>query len=132
MGVDITRFLVAPRVLALMIVMPIANAFGLVFAAVAGVLAEITYHGTVAGYMETFETGFTSVDLVANLIKTVGFGFLIGLVCSYKGIRASGGPEGVGRAVNQAVVIAFACLWTFNFAFNATYQALYPVAAGLR
>ena len=132
MGVDITRFLVAPRVLALMVVMPIANAFGLVFAAVAGVLAEITYHGTVAGYMETFETGFTSVDLVANLIKTVGFGFLIGLVCSYKGIRASGGPEGVGRAVNQAVVIAFACLWTFNFAFNATYQALYPVAAGLR
>jgi phospholipid/cholesterol/gamma-HCH transport system permease protein len=132
MGVDITRFLVAPRVLALMVVMPIANAFGLVFAAIAGVLAELTYNGTVAGYLETFETGFTSVDLFANLIKTVGFGFLIGLVCSYKGIRASGGPEGVGRAVNQAVVIAFACLWTFNFAFNATYQALYPMAAGLR
>src|SRR3954452_19719765 len=97
MGVDITRFLVAPRVLALMVVMPIANAFGLVFAAVAGVVAELTYHGTVAGYMEPFETGFTSVDLVANLIKTVGFGFLIGLVCLYKGIRASGGAGGGGR-----------------------------------
>src|SRR4051812_9459040 len=132
MGVDITRFLVAPRVLALMIVMPIANAFGLVFAAIAGVLAELTYQGPVAGYLETFNTGFTSVDLVANLIKTVGFGFLIGLVCSYKGVNASGGPEGVGRAVNQAVVIAFGALWIFNFAFNATYQALYPVATGLR
>jgi phospholipid/cholesterol/gamma-HCH transport system permease protein len=132
MGVDITRFLVAPRVLALMIVMPIANAFGLVFAAVAGVLAEVTYQGPVAGYLETFQTGFTTVDIVANLIKTLGFGFLIGLVCSYKGVTASGGPEGVGRAVNQAVVVAFGCLWVFNFAFNATYQALYPVATGLR
>src|SRR3954454_13543560 len=132
MGVDIVRFLVAPRVLALMIVMPIANAFGLVFAAMAGVLAELTYQGTTAGYLETFQVGFTAVDLAANLIKTLAFGFLIGLVCSFKGIRASGGPEGVGRAVNQAVVMAFVSLWVFNFAFNATYQALYPTAVGLR
>jgi len=132
MGVDITRFLVAPRVLALMLVMPIANAFGLVFTAVAGVLAELTYEGTVAGYLETFQVGFTAVDLAANVIKTVTFGFLIGLVCSFKGIRASGGPEGVGRAVNQAVVMAFVALWVFNFAFNATYQALFPTAVGLR
>jgi len=132
MGVDITRFLIAPRVLALMIVMPVANAFGLIFAAIAGAFAEMTYAGPLAGYLETFQTGFTTVDLAANVIKTVGFGFIIGLVCSFKGIRASGGPEGVGRAVNQAVVIAFVALWIFNFAFNATYQALYPVAAGLR
>ena len=132
MGVDITRFLVAPRVLALMLVMPIANAFGLVFAAIAGVLAVLTYEGTVAGYLETFQVGFTAIDLAANVIKTVTFGFLIGLVCSFKGIRASGGPEGVGRAVNQAVVMAFVALWVFNFAFNATYQALFPTAVGLR
>ena len=132
MGVDITRFLVAPRVLALMIVTPVANAFGLVFAALAGVLAEITYAGSVAGYIETFQVGFTGVDIAANIIKTIAFGFIIGLVCSFKGIRASGGPEGVGRAVNQAVVVAFVSLWIFNFAFNATYQALYPAAAGLR
>jgi phospholipid/cholesterol/gamma-HCH transport system permease protein len=103
-----------------------------VFAAVAGVLAVITYQGPVAGYLETFEIGFTAVDLFANIIKTVGFGFLIGLVCAFKGVRASGGPEGVGRAVNQAVVISFASLWIFNFAFNATYQALFPAATGLR
>jgi phospholipid/cholesterol/gamma-HCH transport system permease protein len=132
MGVDITRFLVAPRVLALMIAMPIANAFGLVFAAIAGVLAEITYEGSVAGYLETFQVGFTTIDLAANVIKTVGFGFIIGIVCCFKGIRAKGGPEGVGRAVNQAVVIAFVSLWIYNFAFNATYQALYPAAIGTR
>jgi phospholipid/cholesterol/gamma-HCH transport system permease protein len=132
MGVDITRFLVAPRVLALMLVMPIANIFGLVFAAIAGVLAELTYAGTTAAYLENFQVGFTTIDLLANVVKTVGFGFIIGIVCSFKGIRASGGPEGVGRAVNQAVVVAFVALWVFNFAFNATYQALYPVTTGLR
>lgn len=132
MGVDIRRFLVAPRVLALMLVLPVANAFGLVFAAIAGLLAELTYQGQAAGYFETFKVGFTTIDIVANLIKTVGYGFIIGLVCCFKGIRATGGPEGVGRAVNQAVVVTFVSLWIFNFAFNATYQALYPAATSLR
>jgi phospholipid/cholesterol/gamma-HCH transport system permease protein len=47
-------------------------------------------------------------------------------------MTASGGSEGVGRAVNQAVVIAFVALWLFNFAFNETYLAAFPSASGFR
>ena len=111
MGVDITRFLIAPRVLALMVVMPVANAFGLVFSAFAGILAELTYQGSVAGYLETFQVGFTSIDIAANLIKTIGFGFIIGLVCSFKGCpcqrrarrRRPRGEPGRGGRVHLAV-----------------------------
>ena len=39
------------------------------------------------------------------------FGLIIGVVCCYKGLKASGGPIGVGNAVDQAVVIAFAAIW---------------------
>ena len=41
------------------------------------------------------------------MLKTTIFGAIIAIVCCYKGMTASGGAEGVGRAVNEAVVIAF-------------------------
>ena len=132
MGVDAVRTLVAPRVLAVTLLMPALNLIGLVFAATAGVLAELTFHGSLAGYYATFKAGFTSVDLAANIVKTLAFGFIIALVCAYKGLNASRGAEGVGRAVNQAVVLAFVVVWIFNFAFNATYQAAFPSAQEIR
>lgn len=132
MGVDPVRSLIAPRVIALTLLMPLINVVGLVFAACAGLLAELTYNGTVAGYMATLEIGFNPIDIVAMVVKTLVFGLVISVVCVYKGYNASGGPEGVGRAVNQAVVVAFVTLWIFNFAFNATYQAAFPAATGLR
>ena len=66
---------------------------------------------------------------------------IIAIVCCYKGMNAKGGPQGVGRAVNQAVVIAFAALWVVNYAITSITLALFPsswdcadaaIAAGLR
>jgi phospholipid/cholesterol/gamma-HCH transport system permease protein len=98
----------------------------------AGMLAEATFHGSTAGFFANFRAGFTGVDLAASIFKTFVFGFIVALVCSYKGLNASRGSEGVGRAVNQAVVMAFVALWIFNFAFNATYQATFPAAQEIR
>jgi phospholipid/cholesterol/gamma-HCH transport system permease protein len=131
-GVDPVRSLVAPRILALTLLMPALNLMGLVLASLAGLVAELTFHGTAAGYLTTFRAGFTPIDLLANIVKTLGFGFIIATICSFKGIRASGGSEGVGRAVNQAVVIAFVAVWVFNFAFNSTYQGAFPSAQDIR
>jgi phospholipid/cholesterol/gamma-HCH transport system permease protein len=70
--------------------------------------------------------------VLANFVKALAFGLIIGAVCCYKGMHASGGPEGVGRAVNQAVVTAFVAVWIFNFAFNAVYLATFPGALAIR
>ena len=48
------------------------------------------------------------------MLKTVLFGAIIAIVCCYKGMTASGGAEGVGRAVNQAVVVSFLAIGAFN------------------
>jgi phospholipid/cholesterol/gamma-HCH transport system permease protein len=132
MGVDSMRTLVAPRVLALTIALPLLNLVGLIFAAGAGVVVELSNHAALSGYFASFTAGFTATDVYANLIKTVSFGFIIACVCAYKGLNAKGGSEGVGRAVNDAVVIAFASVWIFNFAFNAVYLAAFPGAAAVR
>jgi phospholipid/cholesterol/gamma-HCH transport system permease protein len=131
-GVDVVRALVAPRVLALTVIMPALNVLGLVFATLSGLVAVTGYGGTVGGFMATFQAGFTAPDLAANIAKTVVFGLIIGAICAYKGMNARGGSEGVGRAVNQAVVAAFIAIWIFNFAFNSLYLAAFPSTQDIR
>ena len=48
------------------------------------------------------------------------------IVSCYKGMTASGGAEGVGRAVNQAVVISFLGIFAFNYVFTQTLLATHP------
>lgn len=132
MGVDAVRTLVAPRVLTLMVITPALNIVGLIFATLSGLAAVGAFGGTTGAFMSTFQAGFTLPDLVANMIKTTVFGFIIAVVCTHKGMNASGGSEGVGRAVNQAVVIAFIAIFVFNYAFNGTYQAAFPSAQDIR
>jgi phospholipid/cholesterol/gamma-HCH transport system permease protein len=48
------------------------------------------------------------------------------VVCCYKGLTASGGAEGVGRAVNQAVVIAFLGIGSIDYTFTQTLLATHP------
>jgi phospholipid/cholesterol/gamma-HCH transport system permease protein len=60
------------------------------------------------------------------MLKTTIFGAIIAIVCCYKGMSASGGAEGVGRAVNEAVVIAFLGIGAFNYVFTQTLLATHP------
>ena len=132
MGVDAIRTLVAPRILALMLVLPLLNLVGLIFAASAGLVVEFADGGTYPGYFASFSAGFTPTDMFGNVLKTAVFGFLVAVICAYRGLHAKGGSEGVGRAVNIAVVESFAAVWIFNFAFNALYLAAYPGSLGVR
>ena len=54
------------------------------------------------------------------------FGAIIAIVCSYKGMTATGGAAGVGRAVNEAVVAALLGVFFFNYVFTQTMLATNP------
>jgi phospholipid/cholesterol/gamma-HCH transport system permease protein len=54
------------------------------------------------------------------------FGAITAIVCCYKGMTVSGGAEGVGRAVNQAVVTALLSVAAFNYVFTQTLLATNP------
>jgi phospholipid/cholesterol/gamma-HCH transport system permease protein len=132
MGVDPIRKLVAPRVLAITMLMPALGILVITTEAFAIMLANLQFTGTVGGYFEATSHSFTTIDLVANLVKTTVSGAVVGLVCCYKGLNAKGGPVGVGRAVNQAVVISFVLIWVLNYAFNSTYLGAFPGAQAVR
>jgi phospholipid/cholesterol/gamma-HCH transport system permease protein len=132
LGVDPIKNLVVPRFLALMLVTGLFNIYALVFGVVSGVLATIVSGGTVAGFRATFFSSASVTDLWGSTLKTTLFGAIIAIVCCYKGMTASGGAEGVGRAVNQAVVIAFLGIFAFNYVFTQTLLATNPELANLR
>jgi phospholipid/cholesterol/gamma-HCH transport system permease protein len=131
LGLDPVREIVAPRFLALGLVTALMNLIAIVFGVLGGYLAILVFQDTLAGYLSTFTSNFTLPDLFGSVIKTTLFGFIIAIVCCYKGMNVKGGPEGVGRAVNQAVVISFAGIWTFNFVFTTIMLAAFPETGNL-
>jgi phospholipid/cholesterol/gamma-HCH transport system permease protein len=60
------------------------------------------------------------------------FGGIVAVVCCYKGMTATGGAAGVGRAVNQAVVIAFMGVFFFLYVFTAVLLATNPELQSIR
>lgn len=61
------------------------------------------------GILSFYKNAFSSVsflDLFSSLTKSIVFGFTIGIVGCYKGYNATQGTRGVGKAANQAVVLA--------------------------
>src|ERR1039457_4972160 len=126
LGVDPVKNLVVPRFLALMLVTGLFNIYAVLFGLFGGLLAETVKGQPVASFWATFFANVTTTDLWGSVLKTTIFGAIIAIVCCYKGMTASGGAEGVGRAVNQAVVIAFLGVFAFNYAFTQTLLATHP------
>ena len=60
------------------------------------------------------------------MIKAGIFGFLAAIVGAYKGLNAGGGPSGVGRAVNESVILAFMLLFFLNAIITAVYFQVVP------
>jgi phospholipid/cholesterol/gamma-HCH transport system permease protein len=133
MGVDPVRSLVVPRFLAMVLLTPLLSMVGIVSAVVTiGLGSVYLYHGTLAGFEATFTNNFALAELLGGLIKTTLLGVIVATVCCYKGLNVQGGPMGVGRAVNQAVVICVVLIFIVNYTFNSVLLAAYPQLQGLR
>src|SRR3989440_2995922 len=126
LGVDPVKNLVVPRFLALMLVTGLFDIYALLFGIFGGLVADIVTGGSVGPFWNTLFANASTTDLWGSVVKTTLFGAIIAIVCSYKGMTASGGAAGVGRAVNEAVVIAFAGIWAFNYIFTQTLLATHP------
>lgn len=126
LGLDPVRVLILPRVIAVTIMTGLMDLFALAFGVLGGYLAALQLGSSSSAFTANFFANATTTDLWASVLKTTLFGLIISVVCCYKGFHASGGPAGVGRAVNQAVVIAFAAIWSFNFVFTTILLGLAP------
>ena len=127
LGVDPIRDLIVPRVIAVTLMTGLLDLVALTFGCLGGYIAAVPILGASPGaFMASFFANATVTDLWGSVIKTTIFGLIIGVVCCYKGLTAQGGPIGVGRAVNQAVVISFAGIFIVNTLFTSVLLGLNP------
>ncbi len=127
LGVDAVRTLVLPRVIAITVMMVAFNVLGSVLGMGMGLISATSLGTTSPGaYLGNMLGALTVPELVGTTVKCTLIGVFIGVVSAQKGLTAKGGAEGVGRAVNEAVVLSFAAVWIFNFIVNATMLGLNP------
>ncbi|HWX46254.1 MAG TPA: ABC transporter permease [Solirubrobacteraceae bacterium] len=126
LGVDPVKNLVVPRFLALMLVTALFNMYTILFGIFGGIVAELVNGQPLGPFWVTLFNNTTTVDLWGSEVKAAAFGAIVAIVCCYKGMTASGGAEGVGRAVNQAIVVAFLAIGAFNYAFTQMLLATHP------
>ncbi len=132
LAVDPVRSLVLPRFLALAAVTPLLYLWTIFCAGLTGAVGGWAVQGLpIASYLSAYDT-LNALDVFSGLLKMALTGVCVATICCYKGLTASGGPEGVGRSVNRAVVLAFVAVWVLNFCFNAIYLGLFPDAQALR
>ena len=126
LGVDPVKSLVVPRFLSLMLLTPLFSIYALLFGTLGGVLVTLSNGAQVGAFFSTFFAQANTAEFEAMFVKSALFGAMIAIVCCYKGLTVSGGAEGVGRAVNQAVVIAFLGIGAIDYVFTQTLLATHP------
>src|SRR2546421_5788407 len=126
LGVDPVKNLVVPRFLALMVATGLFDIYAVLFGLFGGILAELINGQPLGPFWNTLFANSSVTDLWGSVLKCTLFGAIIAIVCCYKGMSASGGAEGVGRAVNEAVVLAFTAIFTFDSVVTQTMVATHP------
>jgi phospholipid/cholesterol/gamma-HCH transport system permease protein len=118
-------YLVAPRVLASVISMPLLTAESIAIGIAAGYLVGVFLLGIDPAYSYYNIVRYTGdIDLSIGLIKSVIFGGILSLVGCYKGMTCGEGAEGVGRATTEAVVYASISILICNFFLTITLSEL--------
>jgi phospholipid/cholesterol/gamma-HCH transport system permease protein len=127
LGVDPLARLIAPRVVATVFVAVMIN--GLVIAAGIGggyFFTVIVQGGSAGAFLSSFTALASLNDLYVAMVKAAVFGWLAAIVGAFKGLNAGGGPSGVGRAVNESVIVAFMLLFFLNAVISAIYFQVAP------
>jgi phospholipid/cholesterol/gamma-HCH transport system permease protein len=131
LGIDSVRALVVPRVMAAAFVAPVLAALSLLWVILVNLVVGTHELGLPTGvFLADLGRTIFPLDMFFTMfLKNLVIGGLVGVVACHKGLTCSLGPEGVGRAVNQAIVIAFCGIWLFDTCFNLAYLSLFPQAS---
>ena len=118
------KYLVAPRVLAGITVLPLLVLIGDVIGIFGGFIIAVYKLGfNPANYINSTINGLESLDIVTGVVKACVFGFIIAIMGCYNGYMSRGGAQGVGEATTNAVVSASILILIFNYIITELFFA---------
>ena len=120
MAVSPIGYLVVPRLVACMAMLPILNVFGVVIGVGGGMIVASLSHG-VSSYvfMHSIRVFCVPSDLYIGVIKSIIFGMIVALVGCDRGMNCTAGAEGVGKATTQSVVYSIIMLFAANYILSS-------------
>lgn len=122
MGINPVHFLVVPKLIALMVMMPaltiVSDFIGIIGGFVLSIsILEIHPYN----YFQQTVNALLIKDIITGLVKAWAFGIVITIVGSYQGFKVSGGAEEVGRRTTSAVVSSIFFVIVFDLFFTALF-----------
>ncbi|HRH45471.1 MAG TPA: ABC transporter permease [Pyrinomonadaceae bacterium] len=125
LGTDPIRKLVTPRIVALVLMMPLltvtADIFGIMGGAIAG---NQIYGHDYNVFLNSMRNGIQIEHIIGGMMKPFAFGFIIGIISCHKGLGTSGGTVGVGRSTTNAVVLSSIVVIIADFFLSRVIQTL--------
>lgn len=132
MGAEPVRYLVVPRFLACLFLLPILTIYSDLLGVLGGWAVSVYGLGIAPDpFWRNSAIGVETWQVMEGIIKSFFFGGAIGLISCYKGFRCGSGASGVGRACTESFVLSFLAIIVLNFFFakllRDLYTGLFPV-----
>jgi len=125
LGLDPYQFLVFPRVLALILVLPLLTIMADLVGIAGGLLvAMLTLDLTPSAYLIEVQRVVGLWDVFSGCLKTMFFGLSIALIACQRGLATHGGAEGVGRSTTSAVVTSLFAIVVVDAIFTVLFNAV--------
>jgi phospholipid/cholesterol/gamma-HCH transport system permease protein len=116
LGQDPVDYLIVPRVLACILMLPLLVGLADILGFLSGFLVStLTANINPYGYFSSAQTMLDVNDIVGGLIKAVIFGGLIAIISCYLGLKTKSGAKGVGTQTTKAVVISLVSVFVINY-----------------
>jgi phospholipid/cholesterol/gamma-HCH transport system permease protein len=116
MAVTPHRYLISPRFIAGIFMMPLLTAFSVFMGIFGGYLVAVYFFKMAPfSYFDPMPRYIKSFDFFIGFVKALIFGIFIVTVSCYRGMITKGGAEGVGRSTTNSVVICYTCILFSNF-----------------
>ena len=115
MAVSPVNYLIVPRMIACMIVVPMLTVFGDLIGVFGGWVVAVHYSG-ISSYlfMHSIDVFVEVKDMTGGLIKAIFFGNVIAVLGCYYGLHCPDGAEGVGKATTKTVVASIIAIFVLN------------------
>jgi phospholipid/cholesterol/gamma-HCH transport system permease protein len=122
LATDPVNYLVVPRVLAGLVMLPVLTALANVVGMAGGYAVSVfLLHANPTIYFRRSMDYLAFEDLYIGIVKAAVFGVIIALVGCHRGFNAAGGAEGVGRATTHSVVLSSMLILTANYFLTAFF-----------
>jgi phospholipid/cholesterol/gamma-HCH transport system permease protein len=121
LGVNPYNYLLVPRLLASVLMLPILGLIG-IYTGITGGMLVGTIHGIpMSTFLESVDDMMDPWDFIGGILKTMVFGLIVAVVACQQGFRTEGGAVGVGRSTTDTVVISMVLIYIINYFLAAWF-----------